>query len=540
MGKTKIYLSLVTLASLSLYGENISEKEIDFSKPAIQLSSCKIKDLECQKKAEDKIDTKDLYHKVTKKGRIETYLVNIEKNLIDSVAKNYKERFSDLIIRRRVVTDDKKYANLAYDEDFTMFKNRVATIALDDAVLYDFPNDDGKKISKLEKSEKIILDGCNEYEWCKLQNKEKYIRKYRLKIDHNEIIAPSDSNVTKELKHPFGNPFYVDASTLAPDEKAQLFEDENGNIFSKNSILPKDVIVPITPLIENVVTVEETVTASSITTEKETEPVIDKQVEVIPASKIEDANITTVDLIDNNTTNKVEIIETKEIVSVIKEELSQPTPIVIIPTKTNENEILEVKKEDVVFTSQEGTEKLQNEFKLKEYFSDNFIGLAVTLNSLKVAQNNEIGTIPLPKKLDEQGSSFILQVGTKLKEHYVISGNYEALNLNDIKINSYFVSVDYKLPYNYNPYLGVSLGGGELEWKTDPLVASVVKPGKIFSMLYGIQGGVEYPVEDNWSIFSQLSYQKFDFKTNLVSTPAKGNITHDDKKSLGIGLRHSF
>lgn len=487
MGKTKMYLSLVTLASLSLYGENINEKEIDFSQPAIQLSSCKTQDFVCQKKVEEKIQNNDLYSIVKKENLNVTYIVNIDKNDIDSVAQSYVDKFPDLIIRRRVSTDKKKYANKAYNGDFSVSQNTVATVTLNGAVLYDFPNDNGVKIGKLKKSHKIILDGCNEYEWCKLQNQKKYIRKFRLNIDQNETIVPTV---------PMSLPIALVAN--------------------------ETIIKPI------------------ITIEKQSEPIIKKEEQVILIPELKDTKITNTTVIENNETKAVENIETKEIIVAIEEEIKQPEPIVIIVPKTNENEGLVVKKEDVVVATKEMSKESKNDFELKKYFSNNFVGLGIALNSLNTTQNNEIGTITLPQNLDEQGNSFLFQVGTKFKKHYIISLNYEAIKLSDVKINSYFASVDYRFPYQFNPYLGVSIGVGELEWKTDPLVASVVKPGQIFSMLYGIQAGIEYPIIDNWNIFSQLSYQKLNFKTNLISTPAKGNITHDDKKSLGAGLRYSF
>ena len=155
-------------------------------------------------------------------------------------------------------------------------------------------------------------------------------------------------------------------------------------------------------------------------------------------------------------------------------------------------------------------------------------------------KTNQVSNIPNIKPLDEKATSFSLQAGTKLKENYELSLNYENVNLDDVNIASYFMSVNYLFNHPLEPYFGVSLGMSDLEWQYDPLVKSQIKDEKLSSLLYGVQGGIVYPIEKEWSVFSQISYQKLDFKTNLTSTPAKATITHEDKKSLGFGIRYSF
>jgi hemolysin activation/secretion protein len=62
-------------------------------------------------------------------------------------------------------------------------------------------------------------------------------------------IVESDT----EKAHPFNNPLYVDARTLAPSEKSQPFEDENGNIYTKQLIPAKELedLRIVTPSIQN-------------------------------------------------------------------------------------------------------------------------------------------------------------------------------------------------------------------------------------------------------------------------------------------------
>jgi len=181
-----------------------------------------------------------------------------------------------------------------------------------------------------------------------------------------------------------------------------------------------------------------------------------------------------------------------------------------------------------------------NKEKEVEIASKYFIGVGLSLNTLEVKKTNQVGDIVLNQPLDEKATSFTLQAGTKLKENYELSVNYENVNLDDVNIASYFMSVNYLFNHPLQTYFGISLGMSDLEWQYDPLVKSQTKDEKLSSLLYGLQGGIVYPIEKEWSLFSQISYQKLDFKTNLTSTPAKATITHEDKKSLGVALRYSF
>ncbi|MDX9743952.1 MAG: hypothetical protein RBT59_09055 [Arcobacteraceae bacterium] len=348
-----------------------------------------------------------------------------------------------------------------------------------------------------------------------------------------------------------------------------FYQTPKGFVYETFITLNEEPDVIEVPLQKDVLKVENNITTEEInnTTQKIEIMKIDSVTEeVIPVTPV-----LIVPLRTNNESNTKEIVvEQKEtpsqhvVVVKIAEDMAQATSSQEIITDSLppkvyvENQIVaedkqeksaEVGYEDskVASKGEENIANEQTEVKsspiqppiIKEQ-PKNFVGLSLNLNSLSVKQHNEIGTITLPRKLDDQGTSFTFQLGTKLKKDYILSGNFETINLADVKINSYFLSVDYQLPYFLNPYLGISLGMSDLEWQRDPLVKSTTKDTQLSSFLYGIQGGVSYPIEDTWSIVSQFSYQKLDFKTNLTSTPAKGNITHDDKKSLGIGLRHSF
>ncbi|MDD2699249.1 MAG: hypothetical protein PHF17_10645 [Arcobacteraceae bacterium] len=269
------------------------------------------------------------------------------------------------------------------------------------------------------------------------------------------------------------------------------------------------------------------------------------QIEIAPIVEVVIPPVIVVPLVTKNDEVKKETT-IQPIAVMTKTNQIEPTPPQEVkseplPMKANfdyasslENEP-EIKHENILVDSKEDTKIVKKEI-LK-----NFIGISLNFNTLTVNKTNQVGDIVLNKPLDDKATSFTFQVGTKLKENYVVSANYEITNLDDLKLSSYYLSLDYQFNYEFiNPYLGISLGMSDLQWQYDPLVSSQVKDEKLSSPLYSIQGGIVFPIEKQWSVFSQLSYQKLDFKTTFTSTPAKATVTHEDKRLFGIGVRYAF
>ena len=214
----------------------------------------------------------------------------------------------------------------------------------------------------------------------------------------------------------------------------------------------------------------------------------------------------------------------------------------ISTSPTNEADTLRIvpKQEDTVKVEVIHQEKKPKKEVTKTDSKYNyFIGVGLNYNVLSVNKQDKAGIIILNEQADDSATSTNIQIGTYI-QNYTLSLNYEMLNLNDVKIATTYLSLDYTFKNFLNPFVGVSLGMSDLEWQIDPLTDSKTKDDKLSSMIYGIQAGIHYPIYLNWSVYGILSYQKFDFTTSLISTPAKAEIRHEDKTSLGVGVRYSF
>lgn len=193
---------------------------------------------------------------------------------------------------------------------------------------------------------------------------------------------------------------------------------------------------------------------------------------------------------------------------------------------------LEESKKEVI------TEK-PKEQQQKDPTTQYFVGVSLHYNTLSVTKKDTAGSIILNNKPDDTATSVGLHAGAKIN-NYILSANYEVVNLDDVKIQTTSLALDYQFDTILNPYIGISLGMSDLEWQIDPLVNSKMKDNKLSSLMYGLHVGVEYNIINHWNIYSDIAYQKFDFTTDLVSSPATAELKHEDKSSIGVGFRYWF
>lgn len=195
----------------------------------------------------------------------------------------------------------------------------------------------------------------------------------------------------------------------------------------------------------------------------------------------------------------------------------------------------EEKPKKIVIIKKEPLQKTSEEKKSTEYF----LGFDLNSNRVNIDKNDKAGSIILNDSLDESGISFNIHLGRRFS-NYLLAANYERTNLDDVKIDSYYLSLDYEFTHKYRPFIGVLLGKSDLTWKIDPLVNSQTKDKKLSSYIYGLQAGINYPINKEWIFFSKARYEKFDLKTKLISVPTESEIIYKNRSSLGIGIRYFF
>ena len=244
-------------------------------------------------------------------------------------------------------------------------------------------------------------------------------------------------------------------------------------------------------------------------------------------------------IIDEDTQASVELPSVKEVAKK-EEQKEEQTTLEQIPLKIYGNfeyaQYLqeEGKERPKVVETPEKTLASQNDI-LKNIY----LQIGTTLNSFDGSKKDITGSILIDNPKTE-GMGYKISVGKYIFDRYALGFHYDNVDLNQINIYSYSFSLDYRFDTEYQPYLGFTLGKIYKKWNIDPLVNSTIKDNDISSNLYGIQGGALYPLKNNWFLDGKISYQKFNLKTNLISTPAKSIIEYKDRKGLEVGVRYQF
>ena len=119
--------------------------------------------------------------------------------------------------------------------------------------------------------------------------------------------------------------------------------------------------------------------------------------------------------------------------------------------------------------------------------------------------------------------SYTYSSNTDLKHQYILAG-----------VNKY---------YKHNIiqyYVGVLGGYGQLKWKYDPLNSSAKRDYEATSFIVGLQGGLDYPINDKFSLGLNAKYLFTDYETNLKTTNASSSIEYNKTTSISVGLSYSF
>jgi len=240
-------------------------------------------------------------------------------------------------------------------------------------------------------------------------------------------------------------------------------------------------------------------------------------------------------IIDEDTQASVELPSVKEVAKK-EEQKEEQTTLEQIPLKIYGNfeyakNLENEKSQQVVIT--------KNIKKQSSYLENIFVEVGTSFNSFDGSKKDIEGSI-LTNAPKTEGMGYKISVGKYIFDRYALGFHYDNVDLNQINIYSYSFSLDYRFDTEYQPYLGFTLGKIYKKWNIDPLVNSTIKDNDISSNLYGIQGGALYPLKNNWFLDGKISYQKFNLKTNLISTPAKSIIEYKDRKGLEVGVRYQF
>jgi len=173
------------------------------------------------------------------------------------------------------------------------------------------------------------------------------------------------------------------------------------------------------------------------------------------------------------------------------------------------------------------------------------LGVNLGLSNLDYTQKDHQGSIVLGNQPDTSFSS--IEVYTTLngvfeKEDikpyisYTYSSNSELQNQYLlVGLNKYYKQNKYDL------YAGILGGYGQLKWQYNPLNSTTDNKYDANSYLVGLQGGLEYPLNDTLAIGFNAKYLYNQYKTHLYPTSTTySTIEHEPSITLSLGISYRF
>lgn len=95
----------------------------------------------------------------------------LEKQLI-----KLQERLDNFITKKKdVLKKDKK-----------IYSKKIAKLMVDEANIYQQTNYNSPILRKIKKDDKVYIEYCNKFDWCKLKDEDGYIAKFKLNFNIQE------------------------------------------------------------------------------------------------------------------------------------------------------------------------------------------------------------------------------------------------------------------------------------------------------------------------------------------------------------------
>jgi len=289
----------------------------------------------------------------------------------------------------------------------------------------------------------IQVDGCDSYGWCKLKDKQQYIKKHYYKLHKNGFVSLKTGTNTRTWT-------YVELSYL--DDKPGL---------------------------------EECVYESAT---------------------------------DNEMTN-IELGYVK--IQLIKRCQREAT----------------IQKENIN-TNRQDTNNTQSDQDDKDDISNNiFIDGAIGVGIVDIENRADKDNLQ-EDALDTDGINLKIAIGYRWNKRFFSDIGIDRLDLGLADIENIYLSINYRfIDINFQPYLGIMLGGSRLRWQSSPLLNYTDKQiDSSKQTLYGMRVGAEQNIQKDINMF--VSYRFFEI--NHRTTIEEETIKHKHINSLLIGVRYDF
>ena len=133
----------------------------------------------------------------------------------------------------------------------------------------------------------------------------------------------------------------------------------------------------------------------------------------------------------------------------------------------------------------------------------------------------------------ESDGSQTLKVGYYLDTHNRIDAFYQHINIDDGKAYTTGIGYDYLIGENkFKPFVGAILGYGSAKDDAGTL--------NISGTIYGAQAGLNYSINDNFSVEAGYRYMKSNMDDDIVVSGVNFNVEIDPISNWFVGVNYKF
>ena len=168
--------------------------------------------------------------------------------------------------------------------------------------------------------------------------------------------------------------------------------------------------------------------------------------------------------------------------------------------------------------------------------ANTFIELELGLSKLSINDNTFSTPLISNDAFDDKAATLSLSIGHYITPHVFTKLNYQTSKFDISTITNTTFTLDYQFDAPLRPYVGVVGGYSNLTWERAPIMnfANQIKRSESFTL--GLEAGVEYKLDKDFSFTAKIQTLKYDHVTNINGQPFEHNL----QTNVFVGVKYDI
>ena len=151
------------------------------------------------------------------------------------------------------------------------------------------------------------------------------------------------------------------------------------------------------------------------------------------------------------------------------------------------------------------------------------------------------GTVNLLFEPDDDGDSLSFDLGYQFDPDWFISLEYSRIDADDVEIDNYLLSLNYRWPMGQRGavFVGALAGASTLDWENAP-IDTINRDRENEEALWGVQAGFTYDLGRRWRVMARYQFLAPEHDTRLEPSTGRGEFTHEEFHHVTLGIQLRF